>query len=70
MQFKINRSASPDHATGRLALPVRYADFIPALMLYPKKFGRAQIRRADYILNGELIGAVLDAFGFGKSVSG
>jgi hypothetical protein len=35
-------------------------------MLYPKNFGRAQIRRADYILNGELIGAVLEAIGSGK----
>jgi hypothetical protein len=35
----------------------------------PENFGRAQIRRADYILNGELIGAVLDAIDYGKPVS-
>lgn len=61
MQFYINRSAFPDHATVRLALPVRYACFIPVVVLSPVISGRAQIRRADYILNGEFIRQFLTA---------
>ena len=55
MQFKINRLASLDHATGKLAMPVRYAYFIPDMTWCPELPGRTQIRRADYILNGEFI---------------